>query len=103
METALAFGAASWGILMALSPVLQIRRIVERRSSEDVSIGYFAVLIVGFVLWLSYGLSIDNMTLVIPNSVAFLVSVVTVIVAIRFRPDGDRDEAPRPDLHGSEG
>jgi MtN3 and saliva related transmembrane protein len=87
LETALAIGAAGWGVLMALSPVLQIRRILERRSSEDVSIGYFAVLIVGFVLWLGYGLSIDNMTLVVPNSVAFLVSVGTVIVALRFRPD----------------
>ncbi|MGI8773865.1 MAG: SemiSWEET family sugar transporter [Actinomycetota bacterium] len=93
METALAIGAAGWGILMALSPVLQIRRIVERRSSEDVSIGYFLVLIVGFVLWLSYGLSINNMTLVVPNSVAFLVSVVTVVIALRFRPKDGRPTA----------
>lgn len=88
LETTLAVGAAGWGVLMALSPALQIRRILERRSSEDVSIGYFGVLIVGFLLWLGYGISIRNLTLIIPNTVAFIVSVVTVVIALRFRRAG---------------
>ena len=48
----LAVSAAAWGVLMALSPVLQIRRMLRQRSSADVSIGYFAVLLVGFLLWI---------------------------------------------------
>jgi Na+/melibiose symporter-like transporter len=36
---------------MGVSPVLQIRRMLRQRSSRDVSISYFAVLLVGFVLW----------------------------------------------------
>jgi MtN3 and saliva related transmembrane protein len=81
----LAVAAATWGVIMALSPVLQIRRMVVRRSSEDVSIGYFGVLMFGFALWLFYGASIDNATLVVPNSVALLVGAVTVGVAMWFR------------------
>jgi MtN3 and saliva related transmembrane protein len=53
--TGLAITAAVWGVLMGVSPVLQIRRMLRQRSSRDVSISYFAVLLVGFVLWLSYG------------------------------------------------
>jgi len=37
---ALAVLAASWGVLMALSPILQVRRMVERRSSADISIAW---------------------------------------------------------------
>lgn len=33
MTDALAVVAATWGVMMALSPVLQLRRILERRSS----------------------------------------------------------------------
>ena len=44
----LAFIAASWGVFMALSPLLQIRRMLERQSSQDVSVSYFLVLLVGF-------------------------------------------------------
>jgi MtN3 and saliva related transmembrane protein len=92
MTTLLAVSAATWGVLMALSPMLQIRKMVQRRSSSDVSVGYFAVLIVGFVLWISYGVSIDNLALVIPNSVALVVAVITVVMAFRYRPTNAREE-----------
>jgi len=85
MTTALAVAAASWGVLMGISPLLQIRTVVRRRSSGDVSLGYFAVLLVGFVLWIAYGLAIGNLALIVPNSVAFVVCVVTLGVAARFR------------------
>lgn len=81
----LAVLAASWGVLMAIAPALQIRRIIERRSSDDVSIGYLAVLLVGFVLWVGYGISLPNLAIVVPNSVALIVGIVTVLVARRYR------------------
>jgi uncharacterized protein with PQ loop repeat len=70
---------------MALSPLLQIRRMLTTRSSEDVSIGYFLVLLVGFALWLAYGISISNAALVIPNAVALVMGIVTVSIAAALR------------------
>jgi MtN3 and saliva related transmembrane protein len=43
VSTALGITAASWALVMALAPILQIREIVRRGSSEGISIGYFAV------------------------------------------------------------
>ncbi len=85
MSDALAVIAATTGIFMATAPVLQIRRMFLRRSSDDLSIAYLGVLLVGFVVWISYGLSLGNLALVIPNSVGLVVTVTTIIVAIRFR------------------
>jgi MtN3 and saliva related transmembrane protein len=85
MQTILAWAAATWGVAMAASPILQIRRILKRRSSHDVSLGAFAVLIVGFVLWIAYGVSLRNAALIIPNSVALAVGVTAVAVVLRFR------------------
>jgi uncharacterized protein with PQ loop repeat len=82
---ALGVAAAAWGVLMAISPLLQIRRILERRSSADVSIAYLAVLQIGFMLWVGYGLALGNLAIVVPNSVAFLVGVATILIALRFR------------------
>lgn len=84
--------AASYGIVMALSPVLQINRMIKRRSSEDVSIGYFSVLTVGFLLWIAYGVSKGDEVLIIPNSFATAVSVITIAVALRFRTKGADQE-----------
>lgn len=91
LEPTLALIAASWAIAMALGPILQIRKIVEHRSSRSISIGYFLVLLVGFVLWFAYGIAASNLVLIVPNAVAAVVIVATIIVALRYR------QPPRPD------
>lgn len=92
--TALGIAAASWGVIMGLSPILQIRRILRRRSSEDVSLGYFGVLLTGFFLWLAYGVAIDDLVLIIPNSVAICIAIATIVVARRYRRnDGTADRS----------
>lgn len=85
MTEAIGAAAASWGVLMALSPLLQIRRMLERRSSADVSIAYLGVLELGFTLWIAYGIALANPALVVPNSVAFVVGAVTIGIAFRYR------------------
>jgi MtN3 and saliva related transmembrane protein len=85
LTTALAIAAATWAILMALGPILQIRAILRRRSSRGVSIVYFQILLVGFVLWVAYGTASRDLALVIPNTVAFLSALATIVVALRYR------------------
>jgi MtN3 and saliva related transmembrane protein len=81
----LAVAASSWGVLMGIAPLLQIRRMLREHSSRDVSLGYFMILLAGFLLWISYGIAASNLVLVIPNSVALLVGILLVMVALRLR------------------
>jgi uncharacterized protein with PQ loop repeat len=83
--TGLAVAAAAWGVLMGVSPVLQIRRMLRQRSSRDVSVGYFSILLVGFGLWISYGIASGDLALIVPNAVALLIGVSTVAIALRLR------------------
>jgi len=55
-----------------------------------VSIGYFAVLVVGFLLWIAYGAAAGIPALVIPNTIALLVGTAVIIVSLdlRRRPAG---------------
>ena len=46
-QTVLAVAASSWAVLMGIAPVLQIRRMLCQRSSREVSVGYFTILLVG--------------------------------------------------------
>ncbi|MGH3111512.1 MAG: SemiSWEET family sugar transporter [Gaiellaceae bacterium] len=87
MESTLGIVAATWAIAMALGPVLQIRKIVELRSSRGVSIGYFLILFVGFILWLAYGVAASSFVLIVPNTVAAIVVGATIAVAVRYRRD----------------
>jgi len=81
----LAVAASAWGVLMGIAPLLQIRRMLRERSSRDVSLGYFAILLAGFLLWISYGIAAGNLVLVVPNSAALLVGTSLVVVALRLR------------------
>lgn len=85
MASSLGLAAAVWGVLMAVAPLLQIRRMVVRRSSEDLSLGYFAVLLPGFALWVAYGWAGGDWPLVVPNAVALTAGVATVVVGLRLR------------------
>jgi MtN3 and saliva related transmembrane protein len=92
----LAVAASSWGVLMGIAPLLQIRRMLRERSSRDVSLGYFMILLAGFLLWISYGIAAGNLVLVIPNSVALLVGVALVMVVLRLRRRSADNRSPRP-------
>ena len=100
MSEFLAVAATVWGIAMAASPLLQIRRMRRTGSSSDLSISYMSVLVVGFALWLAYGWTIGNAALIVSNTAAFVFGVITIAVAWQMRRatrDGRLpDQAGRP-------
>ena len=83
--TVLALAASGWALLMALSPLLQLRAIRRAGQAEAISLAYFGVLLVGFGLWVAYGVAIGDPALVVPNTVAAVVAVVTIAVVRRYR------------------
>lgn len=81
MVETLGIAAAAWGVLMAISPLLQIRRMIVRGSSADVSIAYLLVLEFGFLLWIGYGIALGSAVIAVPNTVAAIVGAITMAVA----------------------
>jgi MtN3 and saliva related transmembrane protein len=80
----LAIAAPTWGVAMAVSPLLQIRAIRAHKSSKGVSVAYQQVLLVGFILWFSYGLAL-HWAIIVPNAVAAFVSIATIFVSRHYR------------------
>ena len=83
--TLFAVAASSWGIAMALAPVLQIRHMLALRSSAGISVGYLAVLLVGFALWLAYGIALGNPVPHRSEHGRIRVCSATIAIALRFR------------------
>jgi len=95
-ERILEIATATWGLAMAVSPGLQIRQMLRTGESEDVSIGYFAVLSVGFALWAAYGISTGVPILYLCNAVAFVFGIAAIVVAKRLRVKPQSMSEPRP-------
>jgi MtN3 and saliva related transmembrane protein len=85
MADNLALIAAGYGVMMAIAPLLQVRRMVDRRSSADVSLSYIGLLLPGWLVWIAYGVSIANVPLILANGLAFIVGVLTFAVGFRYR------------------
>ncbi len=77
--------ATVYGVFMSLAPLLQARKMRQRRSSGDVSIPYIVVLLVGFSLYLAYGISISNRLLIITNTVSIAATATTLLIAVTYR------------------
>ncbi len=90
MQSVLGFVAGGWAIAMGLAPILQVRRMAQRQSSADFSVGYVLILLPGFALWVGYGVVAGNMFLVVPNALAFVVASLTVVYALRLRVPSPR-------------
>lgn len=81
----LAVLAAAFGVGMGASPLLQARRVHARRSAQDVSLGFLAVLFCGGIAWLSYGVALGNAALIVANAVGLCGSGTAILVALRYR------------------
>ncbi len=79
MYQTLAFVTTGWGLLMGLAPLLQVRVIVRDRNAAGTSLGWVLILLVGFGLWLTYGVVNNDLPIVITNAVAAVVTTALVI------------------------
>jgi MtN3 and saliva related transmembrane protein len=78
LETALGLLAAT---LTTVAFVPQVVRAWRTRSTRDISLPMFAVLAVGIVLWLVYGVLIDDLPLIAAN----LVTLILVLAILFFK------------------
>ena len=77
--------AAATGVCMALSPLLQARRIRALGASSEVSAGVFLMMRINASLWLVYGLASDNPVIVVPNALALVTTTATLLAIRRAR------------------
>lgn len=75
------------GISMAVAGIPQIYRMWQRKSSGDVSLIFWLVLVHGIAWWLYYGISIGSTSLIITNSVCLMFDISTVIMIIKYRKE----------------
>ncbi len=81
-QSVLAIIAGGFGVLMGASPLLQAVRAHRRRSAEDVSLAFLAILWCGGLAWLAYGLALANPALIVANAVGVVCSGTALGVSL---------------------
>jgi MtN3 and saliva related transmembrane protein len=63
----------------------QILRIWRLKEARDVSVYLPLMVLTGSVLWVVYGIMIGSTPVIVANTVALIVALITVFFTIRYR------------------
>jgi uncharacterized protein with PQ loop repeat len=77
--------ATAYGVIAALTVLLQARQMLARRASCEVSGKFLATYVGGYGIWLLYGLSVGSMPLIVVDAVGLLCGGLTLVVALSLR------------------
>jgi len=93
--------ATVYGVLAALTALLQTRQMLARRSSRAVSAGFLASYAGGYAIWLAYGLSAGSLPLIVVDTVGLLCGGLTLAVAMSLRSSLIRPATPNSRTRGA--
>lgn len=79
-ETALGLLA---GTLTTIAFVPQVMKTWRTRSTQDISLGMFAILVAGIITWLVYGAIIGDLPLIAANAVTLVLAGTILFFKIR--------------------
>ncbi len=73
----------SAGTLTTIAFLPQVVRAWRTRSTRDVSLNMYLVLVTGVALWLAYGLLRSDLPLILANSVTLLLAGTVLALKLR--------------------
>lgn len=79
------------GICTTVAVVPQIRKAWKTKKVEDVSPGMFTILIVGVFLWVVYGVTQNDMPIIVTNGVSLALNGVMLFLMLRYGKDQKDD------------
>ena len=62
------------------SSIPQIIKSIKSKKTDDVSIWLVIVLIIGLSLWVVYGIGINDLVILIANSIAVAINIILLIL-----------------------
>jgi MtN3 and saliva related transmembrane protein len=63
----------------------QAFKVWQTRSTRNVSLAMFLLMVSGIMLWLIYGILIGDLPLIVANAVTLVLAASILIAKIRFR------------------
>ncbi len=77
--------AAGIGIAMSLSHFSQAYKIYKTKSAKDISLVFIFIFTLGAFIWLSYGILIQDIPIILSFAIAVLGTVSVLVLTLRYR------------------
>ncbi len=77
------------GVLAALCTTIayapQAYKIFKEKSAKEVSLSMYLILLVGLILWLTYGFLIDSFAIKLANTITMVLALSIIYFKLRYK------------------
>ncbi len=63
----------------------QAVKIIRTKHTKDISIVMYSMLIVGIILWLVYGIMIEELPIILTNSVTLIFTSIILVLKLKYK------------------
>lgn len=71
--------------LTTIAYLPQLIRIIKTRSTKDVSLLMYLVMLTGVVLWLVYGIQIGSKPVIVANTITTIFVATIMVFKLRYK------------------
>ena len=72
------------GALTTIAFLPQVLKAWKTKSTKDLSLTTFVIFWLGVSLWLVYGILIDDLPIILANSITFLMAMSIVAIKLKY-------------------
>lgn len=73
------------GILTTIAFIPQVLHVVKTKSTKDISLLMFLLFILGVIFWILYGILINEIPMIVANSIIFVLAGVILVYKIKYK------------------
>jgi len=77
------------GVLAALCTTIayapQAYKIFKEKSAKEVSLSMYLILLIGLILWLTYGFLIDSFAIKLANTITMVLALSIIYFKLRYK------------------
>jgi MtN3 and saliva related transmembrane protein len=84
MSTIELLGLAA-GTITSITFLPQVIRIWQTKSAKDLSLMMLLLLIMGVLMWLTYGIMVKDTAIIYTNSMVLIMSLIMLYFKFRFK------------------
>lgn len=77
------YSAAAAGTVLMLPQVI---KVLQTKSVKDISFLMLAVYALNCILWLTYGILITSVPLILCNAIAFVIALTQIFLKLKYSP-----------------
>lgn len=73
------------GALIVGCLIPQLVYLIKNKQSRDLSITMFVVMLIAEILWITYGVLINDLRIVLTNVLSSVITIIMIILCIVYR------------------